>query len=84
MGAVVNAVQHEQDLRQLQALADLCPVYRRHLSHHLRNCLAGIVGSLELAQRNLDDRFLEVMRQDLGRALEACEHLRKDIDDAGL
>ena len=58
MGAITDEVQHRKDVDQLKSLSGLCPVYQRHLSHHLRNSLGGIVGSADLARPSAEARKL--------------------------
>ena len=84
MGNITNPEQHESDTKQLQALAELCPVYQRHLSHHLRNSLTGMTGSAELLARDLEEGNYEAVKNHLARLTMACEHMRDDLTEAGL
>lgn len=84
MGEITDPTQHAADAAQLRVLSDMCPVYSRHLSHHIRNPLASIVGYCDLAQRDLEAGNIEAMQNHLARIMCACEHLKQDLKEAGL
>lgn len=84
MGAITNQIQHEKDTKELRDLAELVPVYSRHLSHHLRNSLAAIRASLEMAQTNLTEKNLQALQNDLTRATVAADHMEQDLREVSL
>lgn len=81
MGNITDKEQHERDVRLLNDIAEALPEYRRHLSHHLRNPLSAIMGSVELARRESD---LAAVREHLDRIMLAVDHICADISEAGL
>lgn len=84
MGAITNPEQHEKDTKELRDLAEMCPAYRRHLSHHLRNSLSGMMGSADLAGKDLEAGNHEALKNHLARLEMACEHMLEDLKEAGL
>jgi hypothetical protein len=65
-------------------VAELVPTYRRFLSHHLRNSLTTLYNSIALAQRDLAARNHEALLNHFARIEMVCEHMKADIEEAGL
>jgi len=66
----MNNPTHKEDVAELQALVQLCPVMNRHLRHHLRNSLAVILLAIENGQTH--------------HALTATNHMIADLEEVGL
>lgn len=84
MGAITDPEQHAQDVLELKTVGLVCPAFKRHLSHHLRNSLSSILASTEMAQHNLDAGRPEALRNDLARILKAAEHILSDLNEVNL
>lgn len=84
MGNICDAAEDEQDAAELRNLAGLMPSYRRFLSHHSRNCIAGILGDLELLEAKTDASKNPELLNAIYRLRTATKHLMSDLERAGI
>lgn len=70
MGVIVNPSQHSNDAAKVKSLVESTPVVASHLSHHLRNAIAGAMCAVELGDRK--------------KALVALEHAVQDLNEVWL
>ena len=84
MGNITDQEQHSKDVYSLRIVSELIPAYKRHLSHHLRNPLAGIMTSCELAEKDMDAGNIEALRNHVTRILNAVRHIEQDLIEVEL
>lgn len=84
MGAITNQKYHDECVSNLRNFGKLSPHFVPHFKHHFRNPLSSIILGLHLSEKNIEERNMEALKNDLARIKVAIDHMLDDMNEVGI